>query len=270
MTFTSYRSSYRSFCFASILLFLLESPYAVACTTDAWNGGITGTPTAGSPVTVSRVSGLCGMQLTAPGSVKDTSPAAEPAVFIRFYVLAALNSGTPVIFEAFSDDAATSSLLTVTFDGTNFVFDAGAGSSGPIAGRTGWNMIELGWAGGVGMDFWVNTSSAEAPTGTISAAGGVMESVILGAVDSIDGTLTFDDYESHRDTPIGGLQIGDSNNDGSITLVDAIGALKEARIFNAELQVGSPDCNLDGVVNLVDAIRILQAARIFNTIPCGN
>ena len=107
----------------------LSASTAMACTTDLWNGGVEGTPVAGSPTAVSRVSGLCAMELTGTGSVKDTSPAAEATAIMRFYVFAELISGTPVIFEAFSDDNATSSLLTVSFDGSNFVFDAGAGAS---------------------------------------------------------------------------------------------------------------------------------------------
>jgi len=156
---------------------------ALACTTGAWVGGTTGSPIAGSPAAVSRVSGLCAMQLEAAGSVKDTSPEAEATVIARFYVYAQLTSGNPVIFEAFSDDGATASLLTVTFDGTNFAFDAGAGGSGNVAGKSGWNQIELKWTGGTGMEYWVNAdASTDDATGIVGAAAGTMESVILGPV----------------------------------------------------------------------------------------
>ena len=153
----------------------------LACTTSAWLGGETGSPVAGSPKTVSRVSGFCGLQLNAAGSVLDPSPVAETTVLARFYVYAQLNSGSPVIFEAFSDNLATTSLLTVTFDGTNFVFDAGAGASADVPGRSGWNMVELAWTGGSKMDYWVNSNALEdAATGSIGAAAGTMEAVVLG------------------------------------------------------------------------------------------
>jgi len=253
-----------------LLTGILSASTTMACTTDAWDGGISGSPVAGSPAPVSRVSGLCAMQLSAAGSVKDTKPTAEPTAIIRFYVFAQLTGGTPVIFEAFSDEGATASLLTVSFDGTNFVFDTGAGNSGNVPGKAGWNLVELAWTGGDTMDYWVNADSlSEAATGSMSASAGTMESVILGTSDSYTGTLTFDDYESHRNNPVGALLIGDSDNDGNVALADAVGVLKEARIFNSELQVGTPDCNLDGSITLNDAVRILQASRIFNAIPCG-
>ena len=263
---TAIRLTYLSLFLAGIF----SASTTMACTTDAWNGGITGTPLAGSPTAVSRVSGECAMQLSTAGSVKDTSPDAEPAAIMRFYVFAQLTTDTPVIFEAFSDDNATASLLTVSFDGSDFVFEAGAGSSGNVPGKSGWNLVELSWTGGGAMDYWVNVDSmSEAATGSVSAAAGTMQSVILGTSDSYTGTLTFDDYESHRENPVGALLIGDSNNDGNVALEDAVGVLKEARIFNSELQVGTPDCNLDGSITLDDAVRVLQASRIFNAIPCG-
>lgn len=239
--------------YASLLIAgTFSASTAMACTTDLWNGGVDGTPLAGSPADVSRVSGLCAMELSATGSVKDTSPLAEPTVISRFYVYAQLNSGAPVIFEAFSDDAATSSLLTVTFDGSNFVFDAGADASS-TPGKPGWNLVELSWTGGSNMQYWVNTDSlTTAATGSVSAAAGTMESVILGTADALDGVLTFDDYESHRSTPVGGLLMGDSNGNGTINVFDLISIQNE--ILGNALATGQPDCNLNGGVNVFDLI----------------
>jgi len=240
----------------------------LACTTSAWSG-TTGSPVADSPKTVSRVSGLCGMELIEAGNVMDTSPAAETTVIARFYVYAQLISGAPVIFEAFSDNAATTSLLTVTFDGTNFVFDAGAGASGNVAGKSGWNLVEIAWTGGTGMDYWVNAdASSDAATGNVGAAAGAMESVILGA-DALDGILTFDDYESHRSLAVGALLVGDSNNDGQVNGLDISGILKESNAFTPVLQFGTPDCNLDGSVSGLDISGILKAADAFSPVPCG-
>lgn len=223
----------------------------MACTTDSWNGGVSGSPVAGSPTAVSRVSGTCAMKLSAAGSVKDTSPSAEPAAYIRFYVFAQLNSGSPVIFEAFSDDNALSSLVQVRFNGTNFVFDAGAGASGNVPGKTGWNLVEMAWTGGSAMDYWVNTdSNSTAATGSVDASAGTLEAVILGTTNTLDGKLTFDDYESHRSTPVGGLLAGDGNQDGEINSGD-INVIVNEFLFST-LGNGVPDCNLDGEVNSGD------------------
>jgi len=184
---------------------------AMACTTALWLGAETGTPVAGSPAAVSRVSGLCAMQLTAAGgSVTDNSPSVETTAIIRFYVFAQLASGTPVIFEAFSgNDGGGSSLITVTIDGSNFIFNAGSGPSAPVAGKSGWNLVELAWTGGANMEYWVNTDATSVGSqGSVAAAAGTMESVVLGAAGTLDGKLTFDDYESHRSTAVGGRHHG--------------------------------------------------------------
>ena len=241
---------------------IFSASATMACTTDAWNGGITGTPLAGSPTAVSRVSGECAMQLSTAGSVKDTSPDAEPSAIMRFYVFAQLSTDTPVIFEAFSDDNATASLLTVSFDGSNFFFDAGAGSSGSVPGKSGWNLVELSWTGGGAMDYWVNVDSldqATTETGSVSAAAGTMESVILGTSDAYTGTLTFDDYEAHRSTPVGALLMGDSTDNGSINIFDIISMRNE--ILENGLAIGMPDCNSNGAVNVFD---IICARNIIN------
>lgn len=244
----------------TLLGLLLYGLNSMACTTDAWTGGVAGTPLPGSPTPegVSRVSGLCGMALDAPGSVKDTSPVTEADAYIRFYVLADLASGGPVILEGFSDDAATASLFTVTFDGVNFEFDAGDGASGPVPGMSGWNMIEMYWAGGTGIDFWVNTDSADPPDGSISAAAGTLESVVMGATGTFDGTLTFDHYESHRDTPIGPALICDANADDAFSLSDILDVINEVYGAPSVLAVGQPDCNMDGSMSLSDILDTIQ------------
>jgi hypothetical protein len=190
------------------------------------------------------------MRLEAVGGVVDNSPTAESTVIIRFYVYSELSSGDPVVFEAFSADDASGSLLTVNFDGDNFLFNAGGGSdSGPVPGADGWNMIELAWTGGGEMDYWVNTESSETRTGFVPAGAGAMESVLLGPSGSMSGAITFDDYVSHRSTKIGGRLIGDSNNDTEIDVFDMIGTQQEILEQggqDAYLNEGQPDCNLSG------------------------
>jgi len=162
-----------------------------------------------------------------------------------------LSAGSPVIFKAFSDDNATASLLTISFNGTNFVFNAGAGASGNVPGKAGWNLVEISWTSGSSMKYWVNSDSlSAAETGSVSAAAGTMESVVLGTSDSYTGSLTFDDYESRRSTPIGRLKAGDGNNDGAINSGDINVIVNEFLFGN--LGAGIVDCNLDGAVNSGD------------------
>ena len=95
-----------------------------------------------------------------------------------------------------------------------------------------------------------------------------MESVILGAPTLAGGTLVFDDYEAHRETPVDGLLIGDANNDGAVNVFDVAAVLKEARFIGKEIQEGTPDCNMDGTVNVFDVAATLGAARFINKVPC--
>ena len=139
--------------------------------------------------------------------------------------------------------------------GSNFVFNAGDGASGAIPGAAGWNLVELSWVGGTGMNFWVNTESSEAATGTISAAAGTVESVVLGAA-ALDGTLVFDAYVSQRDTLIGGLLMGDANGNGSLTIADAVTLFNE---LNGTLAEGQPDCNMSGGITIADAVCLFNA-----------
>lgn len=259
-------------CIPLLLVGTFSASNVIACTFDAWNGGVSGSPVAGSPTAVSRVFGECAMKLSAPGSVKDTSPANESAAIIRFYVYSQLSAGSPVIFEAFSDDNATASLLTISFDGSNFVFDAGNEASANVPGETGWNLVEISWTSGGSMDYWVNADSVSepTPTGSVTAAAGTMESVILGTSDSYTGSLTFDDYVSHRSTPVGGLLLGDTNNDGTVNVFDISATLLEIDFFNPVLQQGTPDCNMDGQVNVFDISALLLAIDFFNPVPCNS
>jgi len=234
----------------------------LACNTDNWNGGVSGTPLADSPPAVSRVSQLCAMIITAPGGVKDLSPSMEDAVNTRFYVKADDVTATTTIYGAFSDEDATSSLVNVTFDGSNFVFDAGAGASGNIPGLAGWNLVEMAWTSGVSMDFWVNTdANVDDPTGNVSASGGTMESVILGAPDSLSSSLTYDAYEARRTTNPGPLLICDADGSGAIGFDDIIAEINES--FGDPVSVlaeGQPDCDLDGDVDFDDLIDVINIA----------
>lgn len=263
-----------------LLVAAMSMSAAVACTTNAWNGGVTGNPLPldGNPdVALPRVSGKCAMTLTAAGTVKDDSPVAEAQAFVRFYVLGDISSDV-VIFEAYSNDSAAggTELITVTYDGTNFVFNAGAGDSSDVPGRARvfgaavWNMIQLSWVGGGTMEFTVNAGTSEEQTGSISAAAGTMESVILGSSADPGGTLVFDDYEAHRETPVDGLLIGDANNDGVVNAFDISSTVLETDFFNPNIQEGTPDCNMDGIVNAFDISALVLATDFFNPVNCNS
>lgn len=245
----------------------LSMSTAMACTTGAWSAVAGTTALDGDPATaLPRVSGKCAMTLTEAGSVQDNSPVAEDMAFVRFYVLATVTSGTPTIFEAFSDEAATlpNRLISITTDGTDFVFDAGDGASPNVPGKLGWNLVEVAWdVSGVTkkMDYWVNKdATTDAADGSVSALDGTMESVILGSQAPLSGTLVFDEYEAHRETAIGPSDICNADGQGAIDLLDALEVVDEyfASPQAPDLAIGLPDCDLSGTVDLLDALEIVD------------
>lgn len=264
-----------------VFIFSIFTSSVFACTTDGWLAGAVGAVNADNPINgVARIKGVCGLEVTGQGYVQDGSPDVDDDFIGHFYFLPQFTSGsgTMDLFIAYSDEGATTELFSVKYDGANIILDATAATGGDSvsfpADPTGWNLVEFGWHSGTTGDLWVNSDAAnDEPDATFPSGTGLVESVRLGAPNGFDGLVgkaTFDEYESRRSLLVGELPMGDSNNDGNITLTDAIGVLREARLFDAELQEGTPDCNLDGVVSLVDAVRILQASRIFDAIPCGN
>lgn len=249
--------------YASLLIAgTLSASTAMACTTSLWDGGTSGTTVAGSPdEDISRVSGLCALELTdAPGTVTDNSPTAETAANIRFYVKADLTAGTPVIFEAFN--ATADSLITVSFDGSDFLFNAGDNTSPSVPAESGkWNLVELAWTDGGSMEYWVNSDASQVGSqGSVNAISGTMDSVVLGTNDSFTGTLTFDDYEAHRSTAVGPVDVCNADSIGGTDLLDALEVVDEyfAAPDSPDLAVGSPDCDLSGTVDLLDALEIVD------------
>lgn len=237
-----------------LLVATLSMSAAMACTTAAWSG-VTGNPEiAGAEPPASalpRVSGVCALELTAAGSVIDRSPIDEDTVHIRFYVLGDISSEM-AIFQAFSDDDGTAGneIITVTYDGTNFRFDAGGTVSGAVAGRTGWNMIQLSWLKNDSMGYTVNGGTDVEVAGSVNATDDFMQSVVLGSKTDPEVKLVFDDYEAHRETPVDGLLVGDANSDGGINSGDLDMVVNEFLFGN--LAEGVVDCNLDGSVNSGD------------------
>jgi hypothetical protein len=234
----------------------------LACSSAAWTStegaALADDPTNGTP----RVSGLCGLGVTDAGHVVDNSPAAETKFIGRFYVFPKLlSAGTHELFAAYSDEAGTK-LFSITYDGTNFNFDAtaatGGGSASVPADPTHWNLIEFVWESGATGGFWVNTDAlSEVANTTFDSGTGSVDQIRMGAVSTIGGeTAYFDDYESHRSLPVGALLKGDGNADGSVNSGDIITVINE--FFGGGLGEGTPDCNLDGNVNSGDIICVIN------------
>ena len=236
---------------------------AMACSTDAdaWDsksGGVVGSPSA-----ISRYSGLCAFALSSAGYV-ESERASDQRYIARFYVLNGIEgSEAVVIFRAYSDDLATSALFEISLNGSQFEINAGSagGGSATAAAQPGWNLVEVDWASGGSMSYWINADSqTQSATGTINSAGtGTVQSVRLGAPDGLggnSGTLTFDAFESHRSTPVGALLVGDADGDGVVNEAD-IGAIRQ-EFFENGISVGTPDCNADGKVNSGDAVCVVN------------
>jgi len=231
----------------------------LACTTSAWSPGASGNVAPNDPANgVPKVSGACGLKVNGTGYVQDNSPSAEDQFIARFYFMPQFSGeGSTDIFVAYSDEASTE-LFTVEYDGSNIVINAtaaaGSASTTIPAGNNRWHLIEFLWTSGGTGGLWVNADATKEPANaTFSSGTGVVESVRLGApngLGGLTGMIFFDDYESHRSTPVGGLLAGDSNRDGIYDSAD-VTAIVEEFLYGAYAE-GVNDCNLDGGINSGD------------------
>ena len=256
--------------FGSVLLIGLGLGLnAQACTTDGWSSD-SGNPIAGSPTAVSRYSELCALKVSATSYVQ--SDAASDTRYIgRFYFLPKTGgTGTVDILIAYSDQVvtnATTDLFTISYDGTDFIFDAteAGGDSGMTAASSGWNLVEFEYdSDSSTFNYWVNEAwdfnalSYTAPTGSFASGAGTVEAVQLGAPNGMGGftgEITFDAYEAHRTTNVGALLAGDANDDGNVNSGDTVGIINEN--LGDILAQGQPDCNGDGNVNSGDTVCII-------------
>ncbi|MEJ8566606.1 dockerin type I domain-containing protein [Elongatibacter sediminis] len=196
------------------------------------------------------------MSLDNTGHVQDNSPS-HSAMIARFYVLPQLTgSGDADIFVAYSNEAPSGVLFDISFDGTNFNFDAGGagGASASAAAVTGWNLIEVKFNSGGNFEYWVNVDATTDPaTGSFSSGSGTIEAVRMGLPNGLGGfsggKVSYDSYESHASTPVGSLLIGDANADETVNVLDYSSVQQD---ILGNLQSGQPDCNLDGSVNVLD------------------
>ena len=256
--------------FGSVLLIGLSLGLnAQACTTDGWASDF-GTPIAGSPTDVSRYSELCALEISDTSYVQ--SDAASDTRYIgRFYFLPKTGgTGKVDILIAYSDQVVTdvtTDLFTISYDGTDFIFDAteAVGGSASTPASSGWNLVEFEYNSDSGnFNFWVNEAwdfdalSYAAPTGNFASGTGKVEAVQLGAPNGMGdftGEIIFDAYEAHRTTNVGALLAGDANGDGNVNSGDTVGIINEN--LGDILAQGQPDCNGDGNVNSGDTICII-------------
>jgi len=232
-----------------------------ACTTNAWLAGAVGAVNADDPNNgVSRLKGVCGLEVTGAGHVMDGSPSVESDFIGHFYFLPQFTagSGTPEIFIAYSDEGGSTELFSIKYDGANIIFDATAAPGGTSvsfpADPTHWNLVEFGWHSGAPGSLWVNSDATiDPPDATFTSGTGVVESVKLGAPNGFDGLVgkaSFDEYESRSQTHVGQLLAGDANLDTLINSADI--DLVVTEFLSGTLAEGVIDCNLDGLVNSGD------------------
>ena len=253
--------------FGSVLLLgLILSFAAEACSTDGWAGGTSNIPAnaqAGSPPGIRRYSELCALTVSDQSHVQSNF-ASDTRYRARFYVMDGLTGAGDIdVFEAYSDEGATTALFKVSFDGSQFTFDAsGAGGlSDSAASKNGWNLVEFDWNSDTGdFDFWVNADAAvDQPTGSVNSGAGTVEAVRLGAPNGFGtqtGSINVDAFESHRTTPVGPLLACDANGSGAVSIADVVAILNE---LGGTLQVGQPDCNEVGGVTIADAVTAINS-----------
>jgi hypothetical protein len=249
--------------FLSASVGLLTAAFSLnagACTTDAWDSE-SGNGVSGSPLAVARYSEFCAYSIDETAYVQSNH-ASDARYRARFYVLDGLGTADAIdIFEAYGEDGATTALFKVSFNGSQFTFDAtdAGGGSAATASVNGWNLVEFDWDSDSNtFSYWVNANaSTDAATGSVKAGTGTEEAVRLGAPNGYapqTGKLNFDAFESHRTTPVGRLLAGDANGNLTVNIFDMIGVQNEILDPVTKLAIGQPDCNGNGSVNIFDMI----------------
>ena len=269
---TSYLPRFGLIHLCLVLVFSTLASAAFACTTGAWLAGAVGAVNPNDPNNgVARVKGFCGLEITGTGHVMDASPLDNANFVGHFYYLPKFTggSGTTDLFVAYSNEAGTTELFSVKYDGTNIIFDATAATGTSVsfpADTTHWNLIEFSWNSGTTGSLWVNSDATiDPPDATYTPGTGLVQSVKLGAPNGFNGLVgsaLIDEYVSHRDLPVGELLAGDANLDGNINSGDIDKVVTE--FLSNTLAEGVIDCNLDGLVNSGD---IDCVVKIFLNLP---
>ena len=257
---------------AAALLAAIPMSSALACTTANWtapaNGGgqLGGAPTAGSPPTVARYSGKCGLAGATGNFVTNNAPDNESVYRARFYVYTS-NTGTTTVFRATAaDNNAGAEVLRVDYTPGTFSFFQNGAAAGTVTGAgvvaNRWYAVELSYKAGVANTGFSATVAGNVnftgSTTPVTAGAGTIGSHSLGAIAGGAGTVRVDAFESTRsaDTAIGRLCRGDANGDGNINVFDTV-AITSERVTGT-LASGQPDCNEDGAVNVFDTTCAVQ------------
>ena len=250
-------------CFA--LGLFMAAPSAAACTLQNWSGvsGLTDADNAGGPTDgIPRYSGVCAMK--AEGGVEswvqDDSPGGISRIRARFYLWAQGDAG--VVYRGLNGSGGTVFEVEVSQPSGDVFLTSGSDAAACLecAVDAKWNSFEVDWnAGGNELSITVNEAQ---PNVQPLDSSETVSSVQLGNLSGVSGDLIFEAYESRRTTEIGRLLRGDANNDGAVTVFDAIAVVNEAAgtTENPNLASGQPDCNEDGAVTVFDAICVVNVA----------
>ena len=249
----------------SLVGFALLGSMVQACTLEGWTAN-SGMVAVGGPDELGfpRLSGICAMQATGTGSVRDETPSAEAQIRIRFYFLPeGTATGSTDILVAASDDAGSNAIFTISYNGANVTATSNDGGSNATAavGSTSWHLIEVNWIAGGAMELWVDSDASSVTADATGSSGDAMstiESVTLGVIGGLDtqkGGLSatyFDEYESRRTSAVGMKLACDANGDGAVNVGDIVTIRNE--ILGAGSSTGQADCNLDAGVNVGDIV----------------
>ena len=254
------------------------------CSLSAWSS-VSGMPFAAEPDDIpqpaARFAGRCAMRTAQAGEfVTDTSPGAEPAFIVRFYVYPGIVNGSATVLRARSG-ATPQFQVRVTADAANATIELLGRGGAPVPVASGptnaWYGIQVDWdAFASRLDVQVRGAgfvNAAASHPNPPQSGDAIDEVDVGwivgtatlspaAPDPRSGVLV-DEYDSRRSTPPGFLLPGDA--DGN----DRYGSSDLATINNevggAVLASGAPDCDENGLVEAADANCVSAKALRFTS-----
>ena len=231
-----------------------------ACSLGAWDDNASSTSLAGGPAdpinVFARYQGLCAMQTAGatPQVLNNgingatSGPAGEASMIARFYFLPGAATGP--IFTTYSDDAATTAIYTVSYDGTNVTVTPAGGTAVNVpVGPTNWHSVEVKWANNGGaIDVWVDSDATVDPADASTTSAATADTIQAGILGGTAGMI-FDAYESRRTTSVGRLVVGDASGDGSVDISDVTNIVDD--VFGTP-STGTPDCDENGVVDISD------------------
>lgn len=259
---------------------LLAGTPLLACSLGNWSKttGAQGLQAGGPGDGLRRFEGRCSLRValaSSPRYVQDDTPDAETEYLVRFYVfpgeLALDDDGWVEVFTAYRGSTNPQPEFGVRLkreDGALAVSARARDGGGftetePVVVDRGWRGIEVHWKQSTGpsngeLRLFVDGVERAELRG-LANRDGLVNLARLGAVDSsgAEGSLDFDAFVSHRDTPIGALTAGDANGDSNLNAADLVALVRE--INGQTLAEGQPDCNRDGTVNQSDITCLANA-----------